>query len=156
MDCYGTLQKIYSLDELPARIHRGFEAAKAAAALSPHKKSRDRMGASIFAGSRLLSFGFNQDIKSCPTNSFIKLDTNYKIISYLKPIHAEQSALFSIRYRDYSRQKLSLFVYRETAEGLPTSSFPCPLCQTAIKTAGIYIVHFFTVDCKYHCYKVFK
>ena len=149
-----TSNRIYSLDELPARLHRGFDAAKAAAAIAPHNKARDRMGASVFAGSRLLSFGFNQDVKSCPTNSFIKLDDNYKIISYLKPIHAEQSALFPIRYRDYSRQKLSLFVYRENAEGLPTASLPCLLCQTAIRVAGISIVHFFTQDGVYKYYKV--
>ncbi|MCI4437618.1 MAG: hypothetical protein JHC33_12500 [Ignisphaera sp.] len=148
--------KVISLDELPARLQRGFEAAKVASACSDGESKRERMGAAIFAGSRLLSIGFNQYYKSRPDNKFIKV-VNNKVVEYYKATHAEQSALDKIKYKynaNYSNSKLILYIYREGADGMPSASKPCELCQMLIKKAGISIVRFFTTSGSYKEWKV--
>ncbi len=147
--------KIFDLSELPSRLQRGFETARAASKYSDGFCTRDKMGASIFAGSRLLSIGFNQYSKSRPSNKFIHV-VNNKIIEFYKAIHAEQAAIDKIKYStNYINSKLILYVYRETAEGLPAASAPCLLCQQTIKqTDLISIVRFFTPNGEYSEWKV--
>ena len=146
--------RIYSLDELPARLQKGFEAAKVASSYSDGPLKRERMGAAIFAGSRLLSIGFNQYYKSRPDNKFIKMVAN-KVVEYSKATHAEQCALDKIKYSpNYTNKKLILYIYREGADGMPAASAPCELCQTVIKRSEIAIVRFFTMDGEYREWKV--
>lgn len=146
--------KVLSLNELPARIQRGFEAAKVASSYSDGPLKRERMGAAIFAGSRLLSIGFNQYYKSRPDNKFIKV-VNNKLVEYRKATHAEQCALDKIKYSpNYVNKKLILYIYREGADGMPSASAPCELCQSIIKRSDISIVRFFTVSGAYKEWKV--
>ena len=145
---------MFSLDELPARLRRGFEAAKVASLYSDGNSKRERMGAAIFAGSRLLSIGFNQYYKSRPDNKFIKLVDN-KVVEYYKATHAEQTALDKIKYStNYINSKLILYIYREGADGMPSASAPCELCQSVIKRSGISIVRFFTTQGSYKEWKL--
>lgn len=138
-----TSKQIISLDMLPASIRRGFEAARAASFHSDGPLQRTKMGASIYAGSRIVAVGFNQYNKSKPGNRFFKLAQDGSVVEYTKSIHAEQSALTRIRYRDYGRtNKLILFVFRQDAKGLPAASSPCEMCQGEIQRAGIQTVHF--------------
>ena len=149
------VKKINSLDELPARLQKGFEAAKVASSYSDGSLKRERMGAAIFAGSRLLSIGFNQYYKSRPDNKFIKLSVSNKIIEYRKATHAEQCALDKIKYSpNYTNKKLIMYVYRESANGLPAASMPCELCQSVIKRSDVAIVRFFTTGGEYKEWKV--
>ena len=112
------------------------------------------MGAAIFAGSRLLSIGFNQYYKSRPDNKFIKLVDN-KVVEYYKATHAEQTALDKIKYStNYINSKLILYIYREGADGMPSASAPCELCQSVIKRSGISIVRFFTTQGSYKEWKL--
>ena len=146
--------RVYSLDELPARLQKGFEAAKVASTYSDGDLKRERMGAAIFAGSRLLSIGFNQYYKSRPDNKFIKVISN-KIVEYSKATHAEQCALDKIKYSpNYAKKKLILYIYREGADGTPAASAPCELCQTLIKRSEISVVRFFTRGGEYKEWKV--
>lgn len=136
-------KRLISLDELPYSIRRGFEAAEAAASYSDWPSKRTQMGSAIFMGSRLLSIGFNQFWKARPGNRFYKLRQDGVVVEYVKPFHAEQSALVKIRHREYpSRKKLIMFVYRMDSQNQPASSFPCQMCQTDITTSGISTVHF--------------
>lgn len=149
------INKIISLDELPARLQKGFEAAKVASNYSDGSLKRERMGAAIFAGSRLLSIGFNQYYKSRPDNKFIKLDANNKVVEYRKATHAEQCALDKIKYSpNYVNKKLIMYIYREGANGEPTASAPCELCQSVIKRSEIAIVRFFSTGGEYKEWKV--
>ncbi len=148
-------KQIKSLNELPSRIQRGFEAAKAASSYSDGYLKRERMGAAIFAGSRLLSIGFNQYSKSRPDNKFFKISQDNKIIEYCKATHCEQCALDKIKYSEnYTDKKLIMYVYREGANGEPTASAPCQMCQAAIKRSDISVVRFFTFDGEYKEWKV--
>ena len=136
-------RRIISLDQLPYSIRRGFEAASAASNHSDWPTRRTQMGSAIFIGSRLLSIGFNHFLKAKPGNRFFKFHKDGHITEYFKPLHAEQAALVKIKYREYpARKKFVMFVYRTDAQGQPASSFPCPLCQSEIKLAGISWVHF--------------
>ena len=148
------MDKIHSLTELPARIQKGFEAAKAASSCSDGPLKRERMGAAIFAGSRLLSIGFNQYYKSRPDNKFIKLVAD-KLVEYRKATHAEQCALDKIKYSpNYTNKKLILYIYREGADGTPAASAPCELCQAVIKRSEVAIVRFFNMNGEYREWKV--
>ena len=147
-------EKINSLDELPARLQRGFEAAKVASSYSDGYSTRDKMGAAIFAGSRLWSIGFNQYAKSRPDNKFIKLVDN-KVMEYYKAIHCEQNALTAIKYSpNYINSKLIMYIYREKADGTPGASAPCENCQTCLKHSDISIVRFFTMSGEYKEWKL--
>lgn len=146
--------RITSLDQLPARLKRGFEAAKAASVCSDGYQVRDRMGTAIFAGSRLLAVGFNQFHKSRPGNKFIKVVDN-KIVEFYRATHSEQAVLDRIKYSEnYSNSKLILYIYRETADGMPSASAPCLMCQQVIKNSAVSIVRFFTMSGEYREWKV--
>ena len=137
-------KKITNLNQLPYSIQRGFEAALAASSHSDWPTRRTQMGSAIFMGSRLMSIGFNHFNKARPGNKFYKMRQDGIIVEYVKPFHAEQSALVKIRYREYpSRKKLVMFVYRTDAQGQPASSFPCQMCQNEISKSCISTVHFF-------------
>ena len=151
----SSIKKITSLDELPARLQKGFEAAKVASSYSDGCLKRERMGAAIFAGSRLLSIGFNQYYKSRPDNKFIKLGLDNKVVEYRKATHAEQCALDKIKYSpNYVNKKIIMYIYREGSNGEPTASMPCELCQSIIKRSDVAIVRFFTTSGEYKEWKV--
>lgn len=124
--------------EMTNRWQRCFEIAKAASEHSDGKFPRDRMGAAIFSGSRLLSVGFNQYAKSRPGNIGLKKNGRTFLIS----IHAEQSALSKIKYRDYSSNKLICYIVRLNSVGDFTSSKPCNMCIDHLKNHGIKNVRF--------------
>jgi deoxycytidylate deaminase len=138
----NTNKQLIQLSDLPASLTRGFEAALVASSHSDGLQRRLRMGAAIYAGSRLLSIGFNQYLKTKPGNKFFKIESNGVVKEFLKTIHAEQTALIKIRHRDYSNNKLSMFIYRSDSNGNPATSAPCPMCQETIRAYGISTVHF--------------
>ena len=138
-----TSNHIGCLNELPASIQRGFEAAMVASNHSDGLQSRQRMGSAIFMGARLIAIGFNQYQKAKPGNKFFKVTSEGTVREYLKTIHAEQNALVKIRYREYATKKLTMYIYRTDATGKPATSAPCNMCQEQIKAAGISTVHFF-------------
>lgn len=123
---------------LTQRWIRGFEAAKTASFLSDGKAVGTKMGAAIFAGSRLLSVGHNVYAKTRPGNTHRKDNgTLYNTSS-----HAEQVAIDQIKHYDYSNLKLTIYIARLDAFGNLVTSRPCAVCMGAMKKQGIKIVRF--------------
>lgn len=127
-----------------AKVIRGIEIAKAASDHSDGLGGGRKLGAALFAGSRLVSIGFNSYSKSKPTNVF-----NEHGKTYCKSIHAEQSALLKYK-RHYTNNngssKLTLYVVRYTSNGFKGCSKPCSMCQKFMKDFGIDEVVYFDLD----------
>lgn len=122
---------------LTDRWVRGFEAAKNASTHSDGYAVRDRMGAAIFHGRRVLSVGHNTYQKTKPGNLAIKADGKIHTLS----LHAEQMAVNRIRHYEYS-SKLICYVVRVNAFGQYVTSKPCRMCLNYLKEHNIQIVRF--------------
>ena len=81
------------------KIIRGIDIAKAASQHSDACTDGKRLGAALFAGSRLVSIGFNMYSKSRPSNVFKKNGRDY-----YKSVHAEQNAVlkYNRHYTNHS------------------------------------------------------
>lgn len=126
------------------KIIRGIDIAKAASQHSDASSDGKRMGSALFAGSRLVSIGFNMYSKSRPINVFRKDGR-----TFYKSVHAEQSAI--LKYNRHhtnhnSNSKLTLFVVRYTSLGLKACSKPCYMCQKIMLDFGIDTVVYFDLD----------
>ena len=106
----------------------GFTAARNASLTSSIRGAR--MGAAIMASGRVIAVGANYS-RTHPWS----VKPNYNL-----NLHAEQCAL--IRRKHYDLKGDSIFVYRETQEGLPSISKPCSICLNLIKLSGIKKVRF--------------
>jgi deoxycytidylate deaminase len=81
---------------------------------------------------RVLSSGSNHFTKSHPRQAYYcELATHEQHKIYL---HAELSALVNLK--DYDKAE-TIYVARVNKKGQPLPSHPCPICQMAIKDAGI-------------------
>ncbi len=118
--------------KISSTILRNFEIAKAARDLSDAPRAGLKMGAVLFSGSRLLSIG---------KNSYFKSNTNSTTPKFNRNTHAEVSAL--IKRRHHEDQHLTMFIYRETANGKIGNSRPCTNCQLLMKDAGVTKVWFY-------------
>ena len=116
---------------------RGFEAAEAASEYSNGIPNRDKMGAAIFSGGRLLSIGFNLYKKTTPTGVIPKRGKQVVL-----SLHAEHAAAVKIRWRDYTRKKLIIYIFRKNAFNIPVSSKPCLKCQELLLSSGIKIARY--------------
>ena len=122
---------------LPGSWIRGFDAANAASEYSDGIPNRDKMGAAIFCSGRLLSIGYNLYKKTTPKSIIMK--RGHEIVLSL---HAEQSALTKIRYRDYEKNKLIMYIYRKNTHNMPVNSKPCNKCQELLHASGIKIARY--------------
>jgi len=113
------------------KTERGMEVAAVASKLATAPFTRTKMGAALFAGSRLVSIGFNKYSKSHPDHKIHKRDENF-----LYNIHAEQAALIKRRHYD-NGGNLVMYVWRERQDGTPGCSKPCSMCQALLKEAGV-------------------
>ena len=118
--------------------NRGFAAARAASEYSNGPQVGFRLGAALYAGSNLLSIGFNVWEKTTPHNSNTKYNGN---------IHAESAAMIKRRHYDNS-SNLTLYVWRSVTNSSKTKyeagcSRPCPNCMKLIKFAGVRRVRFY-------------
>jgi deoxycytidylate deaminase len=114
-------------------IARGFDVALAAALLSNAPRPGLRMGASLFAGSRLLSVGANKWATTHP-------DSDNRV--FCRTIHAEHVSLIARRHFD-TRGGLTLYVARRRADGSLGCSRPCPNCLELARLAGVTRVRYF-------------
>jgi len=106
---------------------RGFQAARAASMYSDAYTKSKRMGASLWGGSVLLSLGYN------------RMRTTHPLAKY--GVHAEIQSL--LKRRHYEDRNCVLYVYRETADGKPAMSRPCPRCLMTIKDSGVTRVRYY-------------
>lgn len=97
------------------------------------------MGAALFSGSRLVSLGFNVYYKSHPDHLIHGLDKRH-----YENIHAEQSAL--IKRKHYEDNNLIMYVWRESSNGDPAISKPCPMCVSLMKHGGVRRVRYIEED----------
>ena len=112
-----------------------FEAARTVSTLSDH---RQKMGCVIVNKHRIISSGCNSDTRCHPLQAH--LDTEYHKVWCPGKIHAETSALLPLKRVDLS--KASIFIYRETKDGIKALARPCPCCQKLIRRAGIKHVYY--------------
>ena len=117
---------------------RGFDAAQAASRLSNGPTSGTRMGAALYAGSNLLSVGFNDWTKTSPHSYYD---------NYCGSTHAEVSALLKRRHYDKSRNMI-LYVSRTITNPAQTEvwngcSRPCAKCLEFSRINEIKRIRFF-------------
>jgi tRNA(Arg) A34 adenosine deaminase TadA len=89
------------------------------------------MGAAIFSGPNLISFGFNNYNRTHPNSRGRNFDYS---------THAEHAAILKIQH--YDNKNLIMYIYRETSGGIATSK-PCSMCMGKMEEAGIKRVRFF-------------
>jgi deoxycytidylate deaminase len=116
---------------------RGFDAASAASMHSNGPTVGMRLGAALYAGSNLLSVGFNIWDKTTPHSSFSKYNGN---------VHAEVMALIKRWHYDKSNN-LILYVCRTTTNSIQTifkygCSRPCSSCLMIAREYGIKRIRF--------------
>ena len=105
-----------------------FNMAKVVSKQSP---SRFKLGCVVVNKNKVLSKGFNQMHKTHPR---CKTWGNF--------VHAELNALINLPlYKSYGA---SIYVYRETAEGIIANSKPCNVCMNTIIAAGIKKIYYTT------------
>jgi deoxycytidylate deaminase len=92
--------------------------------ISKHSTFKIRVGAVLVNNRHPISVGFNK-IKYCSKYSHLQEQS----------LHAEMVCLKTCG-KDYIG-KSSIFVYRETRNGLPALAKPCENCQNMLKLAGI-------------------
>jgi len=117
---------------------RGFDAARAASVHSNAKTTGMRVGAALFSGSNLLSFGYNDWNKTSP---------NARNPTYVGNVHAEVMALNRRWHYDKSKN-LILYISRTCSNSEKTKTFdgcsrPCDNCMKAIKEFGISRIRYF-------------
>ena len=117
---------------------RGFDAALAAAELSDAPRTARKMGASLWAGPRLLSVGYNR-WQSHPSSD----NTDFN-----RSLHAENVAIIRRQYYDKLSGFLALYVARRLADGSMGCSRPCPNCLALAGLAGVRRVWFYNTDGK--------
>ena len=124
--------------KLSASWNRGFQSARAASIHSTGIAIGQKLGASLYAGSNLLSVGFND---------FGKTHRHSVCATYNGNVHAEVMCL--IRRWHYEKSKnLILYVSRTITNPEQTifqygCSRPCPNCMTVIREYGVRRVRFF-------------
>lgn len=109
---------------------RGFQVAKAASEYGVAPRKSRKVGAAIYAGSKLLAIGFNHYGKTHPQTDW--------------GIHAEHSALIKRAY--YPAKNMVMYVYRELADGSTACSRPCDNCIYLMRLAGVSAVRFADTD----------
>jgi hypothetical protein len=117
---------------------KGFMEASLASVNSDGRTKGMRLGAAIFHGSRLLSYGWNLFSKTKPGNSY----RSSKGYIYNTSTHAEQMAIDQIKHYDYSNAKLIMYVARLNGDNKMVCSRPCNTCMDYMREHGIRIVRF--------------
>lgn len=102
-----------------------FELAKKLSKCSSYPQHKH--GAVIVRKNKVVSLGFN------------KASTHPKSNHKYKHIHAEVHAILMAKV---PLEGCSLYVYRETKDGVPAMSKPCASCEEFIKLAGITKVYY--------------
>lgn len=91
---------------------------------------------------RILSIGKNSYEK---THTLMKIHGDKTGIINKEHLHAEVAAI--VRCKDLSKAH-SIHVYRYSSKGVPLTAKPCPICESAIKAAGIKNIYFTVTECK--------
>lgn len=85
------------------------------------------------AKDRVISVGYNSYTKTHPKQAKIAAKVGLDVKQHL---HAEIAAIIKSKRRDIHKIKIE----RYDSQGNPKMAAPCPVCQMAIKMAGIKFV----------------
>lgn len=118
--------------ELTNSMKRKFQIAKITSIYSNARPSR-KVGAALFSGSILLSIGYNEYKTTHPSSA---VHCN---------IHAEHRCIIRRRHYD-KKSNLTMYTYRETADGKPACSKPCTNCIRLLKEAGIESIYYLDMN----------
>ena len=126
------------MSDISGSWRRGFEAAKAASQYSNGPQKGYKLGSALYAGSVLLSVGFND---------WSKTSRHATHNTWTGNIHAEIMSLIKRRHYD-NPKNLILYVSRTTTNSRRTvdqtgCSRPCNNCMAAIRAAGVRRVRFY-------------
>lgn len=119
------------------RWQRGFQAARIARQYAEAPTPGKKLGAALYAGSNLLSLGWNVYKKTHPQS----------VPALAKNLHAEHSAILRRQHYDNNR-KLIMYVWRETGDGQVACSKPCDNCVWIMRESGIGEVRFYDEEVK--------
>lgn len=108
---------------------RPFEIAQKLARLSVFDQ-RFKMSAIIMKRGRILGMGIN------------KLKTPGSKYPHLYSVHAELAAIINAKPYKVDLRGTDIYVYRETADGVPGLAHPCKTCFGAIHEAGIHRIFY--------------
>jgi deoxycytidylate deaminase len=109
---------------------RMFELAKK---LSLKSTSKFKLGCVIANKNRIVCVGHNFMEKTHP-----------KVPSIWKTLHAELHALIGTSSLD--TKGCVAYVYRETKDGQLANAKPCPMCEAALRQAGVKKVYYTDID----------
>lgn len=82
-----------------------------------------KVGACVIRKNRVVSTGFNQ------------VKTHTKSPHPYNMLHAELAAIIGCSYEELDGA--TIYVYRQHRDGNPAMSKPCPICEAALRQAGI-------------------
>jgi len=103
--------------------------------LSKKSTSKFKLGCVIANKNKIVCVGHNHMEKTHP-----------KVKSQWHTLHAELHAL--IGTSEVDTKGCVAYVYRETKDGKPANSRPCPMCESALRMSGIKRVYY-TDECGY-------
>lgn len=119
---YGIKPKVVRLGGSPFYMKlRFFDFAKKISQNSTHKQHK--LACVITRKNKVISFGWNQT------------KTHSKSPHPFKSVHAEVHAILSSE--PHLLKNCSVYVYRETRNGLPALARPCTTCMKALTNAGV-------------------
>lgn len=118
-----------------------FNVAKAVAETSDFP--RQHIGCAVVYKHRLISSGCNCKITHPKQRELNKERFDVDTLHHWK--HAELSALLPLMNRkNIEWNKVKLYIYRETKDGVKSMARPCPSCQRLIRNLGIKKIFYTT------------
>jgi len=106
-------------------------------------KISKHVGCVIVYKNKVISAGWNIS-KEHPLQKEYNKERNFNVDSCKNSLHAEIYALIRCIYTDIDWSKVSIFIYRELANGNVAMARPCNACTKAIKDRGIKSVFYTT------------
>lgn len=123
------------------RQMRFFNMAREVSYLGNYTKAR--VGAIVTEGNRVISSGHNSS-KTSPLQYKYNQYREYEDTNiHLAKVHAEVAALSPIISNpEIDWSKVSIYVYRETKQGVRSCARPCPACMKLINDLGIRNIYY--------------
>jgi deoxycytidylate deaminase len=110
----------------------GFKIARRASLMAIAPRKNYQMGSALINGKNVVSTGYNIYGKTHPEYTDKEDDT---LLDFCRNIHAEMMAL--AKRRHHSVNNLTMYTYRELADGTPAESTPCLICRKVMKQFGV-------------------
>lgn len=124
-------------------ISKFFGLAKNASKNSDFDVPKSRHTGCVFVHkNRVISVGWNTE-KEHPAQKRYNAERGFDSSGCKNSLHAEMYALVKCQDLDIDWGKVSVFVYRELANGMVANSRPCEACQKAMTDKGIKLDNVF-------------